>query len=384
MADLTVASGFTDRRSDDGAYVVARTACFAALRRPDRCRRRMPTPFRCRPRFASGAGRPAAPGDSGADDTGPVRRTRRGRRRRRRRSRTYVRGKHRSASSPRLPGDPRRSSACSRCRLSSAAPTRRSTAAGMRVTASTCARRRIASCSSPTALATSRWAPSAAAAVERTAGVVVAFNGRPAQAIFHADCGGRTSGAADVWGGAVARLPDVACRRRRGRRRAHAVGIPRLGRRRGNRARTATTAPGRRADRVNRGRRAGRRRARAGCASPFVERLDGRWILAGTTASSRRRGAPGPVAHASGPARFAARWFDLHRDGAWLVFSRPRVRPRRRSLPGRRVRPRSPPARPRRTSSASTTRHAARTGAPVETASNSNFELRTSCQLVIA
>jgi stage II sporulation protein D len=55
----------------------------------------------------------------------------------------------------------------------------------------------------PGRLATSRWAASAKIAAANTAGVILTFDGRPAQAIFHADCGGHTSGAADVWGGAA-------------------------------------------------------------------------------------------------------------------------------------------------------------------------------------
>ncbi len=48
---------------------------------------------------------------------------------------------------------------------------------------------------------TSRWAPEAAAAVRRTRGQLLWFGDAPALAVFHADCGGRTSSAADVWGG---------------------------------------------------------------------------------------------------------------------------------------------------------------------------------------
>ncbi len=48
---------------------------------------------------------------------------------------------------------------------------------------------------------TSRWGPQAAAAVRRTRGQVLWFGGAPALTVFHADCGGRTSSAADVWGG---------------------------------------------------------------------------------------------------------------------------------------------------------------------------------------
>jgi stage II sporulation protein D len=53
----------------------------------------------------------------------------------------------------------------------------------------------------PGRLRTSRWAPSALEAAARTAGLVLRFEGEPAEALFHADCGGRTSSATDVWGG---------------------------------------------------------------------------------------------------------------------------------------------------------------------------------------
>jgi stage II sporulation protein D len=54
----------------------------------------------------------------------------------------------------------------------------------------------------PGRLATSRWAALARQAVAHTAGLVLAFEGRVADAVYHADCGGRTSAASDVWGGA--------------------------------------------------------------------------------------------------------------------------------------------------------------------------------------
>jgi stage II sporulation protein D len=41
----------------------------------------------------------------------------------------------------------------------------------------------------------------AARAVGATRGQVLTFGGRPIQALFHADCGGRTASAASVWGG---------------------------------------------------------------------------------------------------------------------------------------------------------------------------------------
>ncbi len=53
----------------------------------------------------------------------------------------------------------------------------------------------------PARLTTSRWAAQAAEAVRRTTATVLWFGGGPADALFHADCGGRTSRADDVWAG---------------------------------------------------------------------------------------------------------------------------------------------------------------------------------------
>lgn len=53
----------------------------------------------------------------------------------------------------------------------------------------------------PSRLTTSRWAPQAASAVRRTSHTVLWYDGAPATVLFHADCGGRTSRAAAVWGG---------------------------------------------------------------------------------------------------------------------------------------------------------------------------------------
>ena len=55
----------------------------------------------------------------------------------------------------------------------------------------------------PSRLKTSRWAPQAAEAVDRTAHSVLWYDAGPARALFHADCGGHTSNAVDVWGGAA-------------------------------------------------------------------------------------------------------------------------------------------------------------------------------------
>jgi len=54
----------------------------------------------------------------------------------------------------------------------------------------------------PRRLQTSRWAAASSQAVTQTAGVVLMFDRQPAQALFHADCGGYTSTSSAVWGGA--------------------------------------------------------------------------------------------------------------------------------------------------------------------------------------
>lgn len=70
----------------------------------------------------------------------------------------------------------------------------------------------------PARLTTSRWAAAAAAAARRTAGDLLCFAGMPANAVFHADCGGHTSNAAAVWGGvAPAYLAGAADRGAAGR-----------------------------------------------------------------------------------------------------------------------------------------------------------------------
>jgi stage II sporulation protein D len=53
----------------------------------------------------------------------------------------------------------------------------------------------------PGRLKTSSWAPLAAEAAEHTAAQILWFDDAPASALFHADCGGHTSSARDIWGG---------------------------------------------------------------------------------------------------------------------------------------------------------------------------------------
>jgi stage II sporulation protein D len=56
----------------------------------------------------------------------------------------------------------------------------------------------------PSRLQTSRWAAAARAGAQHTAGEVLWYLDAPARAVFHADCGGHTSAANEVWGGSVA------------------------------------------------------------------------------------------------------------------------------------------------------------------------------------
>jgi stage II sporulation protein D len=54
----------------------------------------------------------------------------------------------------------------------------------------------------PSRVTTSRFSAAAQAAGRKTAGRILVFGERPAQTLFHADCGGHTADATDVWGGA--------------------------------------------------------------------------------------------------------------------------------------------------------------------------------------
>jgi stage II sporulation protein D len=54
----------------------------------------------------------------------------------------------------------------------------------------------------PDRIRTSRFADAARRAVATTHGEVLLYGERPAEALYHADCGGHTAAASDVWGGA--------------------------------------------------------------------------------------------------------------------------------------------------------------------------------------
>jgi stage II sporulation protein D (peptidoglycan lytic transglycosylase) len=53
----------------------------------------------------------------------------------------------------------------------------------------------------PARIKTSRWKSAAETALSHTNGIIVWYDSRPAEAVFHADCGGYTAAAEDVWGG---------------------------------------------------------------------------------------------------------------------------------------------------------------------------------------
>ena len=53
----------------------------------------------------------------------------------------------------------------------------------------------------PGRLKTSSWAPLAVEASKQTTSQILWFNAAPASTLFHADCGGHTSAATDIWGG---------------------------------------------------------------------------------------------------------------------------------------------------------------------------------------
>jgi stage II sporulation protein D len=55
----------------------------------------------------------------------------------------------------------------------------------------------------PSRIRTSTWSPLADEAAAHTADMVLWYGSGPASALFHADCGGHTSAAADIWGGTI-------------------------------------------------------------------------------------------------------------------------------------------------------------------------------------
>jgi len=53
--------------------------------------------------------------------------------------------------------------------------------------------------------------PKVERAVQETKGLILTYNGRPAEAVYHSTCGGRTEAAKDVWGKDIPYLQSVRC-----------------------------------------------------------------------------------------------------------------------------------------------------------------------------
>ena len=92
-----------------------------------------------------------------------------------------------------LPGRP------TKPRPSSRGRTRCRVGAGTRPTASICARRRIARCTCGISGGAADGRPRSTRRSQRTRGRHLASGGKPIEAVFHANCGGHTSAAAEVW-----------------------------------------------------------------------------------------------------------------------------------------------------------------------------------------
>jgi stage II sporulation protein D len=155
----------------------------------------------------------------------------------------------------------------------------------------------------------SRWATQIGQAVQATRGVVLTSAGRPIEAVFHAHCGGHTSGASDVWRSRSAPylqgVPDPFCLRESSAAWSWRLALTDLVTVLNARAGTAV---GRRLDAVQ------------------VVRRD----PAGRVADVLLSGERAPVVRgedlrlavlaAHGAASLRSTRFDVRRDGAWVVF----------------------------------------------------------------
>jgi stage II sporulation protein D len=176
----------------------------------------------------------------------------------------------------------------------------------------------------PARLQSSRWSAAVSEAVRQTEGIVLAFDGRPAQALFHADCGGHTSAAADVWGG-DARAYLVSRADGGPARAAHATWTYRAS---GDavakalNADTRTRVRGRPVGLKVVDRDAAGRAARVAIqsdapATPVRASEDG----AGSASIVRGEVVRQVLAAAFGARAIRSTWFDVRRDGASFVFS---------------------------------------------------------------
>ena len=86
-------------------------------------------------------------------------------------------------------------------------------------------RRLTASCSSPGASRRRGGRLSLLRRFDERSATVLWFGSAPAEALFHADCGGRTSRADDVWTRTRTTVPDLCRGRRPGRDGSHVVAL---------------------------------------------------------------------------------------------------------------------------------------------------------------
>ncbi len=183
----------------------------------------------------------------------------------------------------------------------------------------------------PRRLRSSRWAAASAEAVSRTAGAILTFDRQPAQALFHADCGGYTSTSSSVWGGIdrpyLAARPDEGVARDAHLSWQYEVSLTDLTAALGLKGRLDTIAVMSRDD-------AGRaeRIAVQSVAGKEARAASASVVIRGDEFRQQLTRAFGPRALRSTEIRRPPERRDVHVLGN-------RVRPRRRPVPGRRLRP---------------------------------------------
>jgi stage II sporulation protein D len=150
----------------------------------------------------------------------------------------------------------------------------------------------------------------AARAVKATRGTILTYQGRVIQALFHADCGGHTASAADVWGGTDApylqAVEDRFCTRSTASNWTYTVEESGLLR--------ALNADGRT--------RIGSRFRRVEIGSRDASgRALSVTLVGSTTISVRAEVFRAVLSQAFGPRSIRSTWFDVARDGSRLRFS---------------------------------------------------------------
>jgi stage II sporulation protein D len=150
----------------------------------------------------------------------------------------------------------------------------------------------------------------AARAVNGTRGQIVTFRGRAIQALFHADCGGRTASAASVWGGTDApyleSVADWYCERRPPSGWTFAVEEARIVRALNTDARTRIGDSLRRVEVASR---------------DATGRALAVTLIASKTMSVRAEVFRDVMTQVFGPRSIRSTWFEVGREGSSLRFS---------------------------------------------------------------